>query len=227
MQVTEVVPYPAGPPVPPGPLDRLIPGDLNGFSTSYTNTNGVIHFRIAAVNGAASVPTIAITVDGAPVTFIAQDTVAAVGAALAWAGYITGVTPGAHTIAITVTGTVGNAALRVGELVSQTGIGTVATSVQGSPQYYIEINNIAVGAPGTSQMGSIYTFTNAAAGPIYLSYPDTEQWNTEQTGMAARFGTGASPSGEATPGLFVAYTFNGANYNAAGIVYEIRGAVLP
>ena len=41
-------------PTPPGPLDRVILTNPNGFSTSYTNVNGNVHFRMAFVNGAAS-----------------------------------------------------------------------------------------------------------------------------------------------------------------------------
>lgn len=214
-------------PTPAGPLDRLIPSGVNGFSTSYTNAYGNVHFRMAYINGAASVPTISITVDGSPATLIAQDGDAAVGASGAIAFYVTGLAPGAHTIAIAVSaGTVTMAALRVGELVTQTGIGAAEVSVQTNPTYYIEVDAVAIGAPGTSQMGSIYVANSANAFEITTSYPDVEQWSGSQPGMAFRFGTGSSPSGEGG-GLFVAYNSAGGSFNNAGIVYEIRGATLP
>lgn len=212
------------PPGPPGPLDRIIDTNPNGYSTSYTNVHPNVHFRLAFLNGAASIPTISVTVDGTPATLVVQDAANSVGTTGVAAFYVTGLAAGNHTIAINVSaGTLTKAALRVGELVTQTGIGVNGASVQGgASNYYIEIDNMnPLGAPGTSQMGTIYATTSQ---DVYANYPDTEQWKGSMPGLTFRFGTGASPSGEGG-GLFVAYVYN-YGFNS-GLVYEIRGATLP
>lgn len=224
-QITGASTRVTGPPTPPGPLDRLIPSGVNGFSTAYTNVHPVVHFRLAYINGAASSPTISVTVDGNAATLIGQDGDASIGASGCIAFFVTGLAAAAHTIAIAVSaGTVTMAALRVGELVSQTSIGEVAGSVQSNPNYYIEVDGPT--ATGAGQVGSIACFANASAFEVYPSYADVEQWSGSQTGMAFRFATDTRPSGEGG-GLFVFYSGNGGSYNGAGLVYEIIGGVLP
>lgn len=213
-------------PTPAGPLDRIINADPNGYSTNYTNVNGVVHFRMAFINGAASQPTISVTVDAVPATLIGMDVDSTVGAAGVVAFYVTGLAPGAHTIAIAVSaGSLTKAALRVGELVSQTSINGPWGSVQTNPSYYIEVDGGTT--VGVGQVGTIFAYNTENAFDISLSYPDTEQWSSSMPGLAFRFGTAPRPSGEPGWGGFVAYSAGGVLANGAGLVYEIAGGVLP
>lgn len=219
------------PPVPPGPLDLLVPGDLNGVAFQYANAETNLHCRIGGINaGGTAAPAITVTVDGDPMTFIGRDTRAIVGQPIAVAFYISGLAPGTHDIAISVAGgSVRNCAVRLGELVSQSGIGEVSgPSVQNNVDYYLELYCGSDASPATSQFGSIAAFSNQNAYDSYSSFDDTEQWNTWQAGMTARFATEAGPPGEGgNPSLLVYYTRNGSNYGGAGLVYEILNAVLP
>lgn len=216
------------PPTPPGPLDLLVPGNLNGAVLNYTNVNQVIHCRMAAVKQGAGASTVTVTIDGAtPMTFITKDDRTYIGGGFAAGFYITGLTPGAHTFTIAVTGgALGNAAVRLGELVSQSGIGPTYASVQNPYNYYIEMDASGV-APATSQLATVTMATNDNAYDIYTSGPyDVEQWNTFQEGMTARFATETGDVGEGG-GLHVYHNRDVNYYEVAGIAYEILNAVLP
>lgn len=219
------------PPTPPGPLDTLVPGNLSGTVINYTNVNGVVHCRIAAVKTGTGASTVSVSIDGStPMVFITQDDRLSVGKGYAGAFYITGLAAGAHTFTITVTGgSLGNAAVRLGELVSQSGIGaTYNAQGHSSPNYYLEIDT-AGNAPATTQLGSVVMACSDNAYDIYSSGPyDVEQWNTKQPGMTARFATETGDAGEGgVPGLHVYYTRDNGSYEVAGIAYAILNAVLP
>lgn len=213
------------PPVPPGAQDRLVPGVLTGTTFQYTNTHPVLHCRIACVKSGTTASTVTITVDGNPMAVIGKNEYLSANTGFVSAHYLTGLASGTHTIAITVTGGVlGNAAIRMGELVSQSGIGGVEENVAGNA-YYWEMDFGGPGAP-TSIHGSVLSSPNVGAYDIYPSLPwDDEQWSTTQPGMAARFAYGGM-NGEGG-GFFVYYTRSGASYANAGLVYEILNGVLP
>lgn len=220
----------APPPVPPGPLDRLLPAtaSLVDYTTPYTSATGIVVLRVAFINNAASVPVLDATWDSTAMTLIAIDCEPTIGAPGVAAFYIRGGSTGTKNIHVTCSsGSAGNAALRIGDLLTldaTTPIGEVGpTSQQGG--YYVEVDASSGLYPGASLIASIACFNNASAFPISPSYSDTEQWSTDQAGMAARFAYDPSPSGEGNLDLYVFYSWRQpAGQVGAALIFELHGA---
>lgn len=226
--------YFATTPVPPGPLDRLVPtvNGLDAFTTPFSATYGNLIVRVFYRNNAASTPTIAATWNGVPMTQIGHFVQPVIGAGGVIAFGIRAGATGTRDLALTVTGgSAGVAAVRIGELVSMdvTWQGDVDGNSLTTPQYYQEVT---MNDTGPGDTASIVGWCTDQAAAISPSYSDVSQWNTEQNNgtqsMAARFGRGTSPSGESGSDLYVFYAASGANLpNSAAMVFEIRGAVVP
>ncbi len=218
------------PPEPPGPLDRLLPGaaDLVNYSTSYTSVTGLIVVRVAFINNAASVPTMTASWDSAPMFQIGLQCDPVIGAPGVAAFYIRGGSTGAKTLAIQCSsGSAGTAAVRIGDLLTldaTTPLGVIGTTDQ-QAGYYVEVDASSGQFPGSSLVATIACFNNLSASPISTSYSDTEQWTTDQAGMAARFAYAPSPSGESGLNLYVFYAWRSpAGQQGAAMIFELHGA---
>lgn len=219
------------PPTPSGPLNVVVPANngLVAFSQSYTTANSILVVRVAFLNNGTGAPTMAATYGGVSMVLDAYQSGTAAGQPGVAHFHLTGITPGAATLAITCSaGSAGRALVRIGELSALTGIGVTDTTVQGNDQgYYAECDAIAT-APGASLMSTIACFNRVTAYPIDTSYTDTEQWNYGANGIAGRFAYGTSPSGEpGVPGLFVWYAYRSdpTTYSAACVVELLGGVV--
>lgn len=224
----------------PGPLDRLVDtlDGLGSVSSPYTATNGFLVVRIVARNNAASVPNLTVKWGSTTLTEITKYATATVGTSIV-AAYYAAITPGTQNLTITVAnGSAGLAAIRVGELVTLTGIGMVENANQPSltdQGYYVEVDG-AEQASGNSIIGVAVGWQNDAAYGITASYPETEQWSTEQHNgaysMTGYFAQSSTPTGENMGGanrMFVWYTGgpNASHYSPAAIAFELIGATLP
>lgn len=216
------------PPVPPGPLDRLLPGatSLNDYTTPYNATYGNIIVRVFGVANSATATTLEVSWNGVVMDHIGTQNVAGLGKPVASVWGVSGGLAGTRNLRIRcLTGSLGNAAVRIGELsvLPIDYIGAVEGASPASAQYYNDIDFSPVEVDGV--VGAVAGWTSSAAYPIYESdTPDVVQWNTQQPGMSAYF---SQVSVASSAGLWVFQT--GGSTNEAGpsaIIFELKGAVL-
>lgn len=180
-------------PVPPGPADRLVPAldGLVSYSTSFNSAAGIIIVRINARNNAASAPGLSATWNGVAMTKVAEVHDGTVGGPVAALFGIRGGATGSRTLAISATGSVGFAAVRIGDLAALAvdWIGDVKSAIVTDSLIDLQV---APQAPGASNLSEQAVWMHDMAYPITQYYGANEQWQTRQYNLAAELAVNGS-----------------------------------
>lgn len=222
VEVSLVFPDP-GPPVPPGPDDRLVQADdgLVSLTIPYTSVTGNVIVRIFARNNAASQPDIDVTWNGDAMDAAGLMADTTVGHPVCAMFVKRGGFIGTGNIVITcAAGSAGRAAVRVGDVqaIDASYLGVTGGEISNNYYYEAQLDG-RVANSGYAVISGTVTSTGyafSADGDIDI------QWNAQADYVSAMFGVSFRPTN--VDDYFVSYPEIG--QLGATLVVELKGLEL-